>query len=107
MADMFLQGGAIQNTGIENFEGANNLNNGQVYITGTATLVVPVNASRRSVTIKNQSPSVTIYVGKTGVTTTTGIELKAGESISIDFVGAIYAISESGLPVIGFIESYD
>ncbi len=63
---------------------------------GTSQIQLSNNAISLSVTIKAlDSNTANIYVGKLGVTTSTGFELGAGESISlsIDNTNRLYAIA--------------
>lgn len=89
-----------------NQTGATSIASGQVLVGNTDTAVVSARANRRSATVKNQSTSVTVYVGTAGVTTATGIELKPGESINIDSISIIDAITASGSATVGYIETY-
>ena len=59
-------------------------NGSKTVATGTATAIATTQAIH-SVTVKALSTNtVAVYVGGTGVTTSTGFELLAGESISLD-----------------------
>lgn len=77
-------------------------------LSGTAAEVSAFDARRTSILIRNLDTSISIYVGKSTVTTssgTGGILVKAGESITINSSAEIYAIAASGTPVIAvFIE---
>ena len=51
--------------------------------------------------VKNLDGTILVYVGPSGVTTSTGLRLNAGETVIIDPVVAgtdLYAISASGTP---------
>lgn len=88
--------------------GASSAASGQVAVDTTADLVANLRATRRSITVKNLSATITAYIGSTnGVTTANGMELKPGESISIDFTGTIYGITGSSNATIAYLESYD
>lgn len=83
--------------------------NGQVTINNTATQIVAANATRRHVIIKNPSTATkSIFVGDSGVTTTNGIEVAIGESITIDSEAALYAIVATGSQAgVGYLEMRD
>ena len=73
--------------------------------TGTAEAIAASQAIS-SITIKALSTNtVSIYVGATGVTTSTGFELEAGDSISLDIDNSadVFVISGSASQVIRFI----
>ncbi len=73
----------------------------------TATLIVVARPTRRTVVIRNSDTSLSMYVGELGVTSSTGMLVKASESIPYTFVGALYAISASGAPVSYAADEYD
>ena len=87
--------------------GAANEANGQVSVTNAATKIVDIRSTRRSVVIINLSSSVTVYLGPSGVTTSTGLAIPAGQSVSIPFTGAIYGIVASGSLTVSYMEIYD
>ncbi len=88
--------------------GASNINASQAATSTSASQVLAARLTRRSVSVKNLDSSITIYIGHDGtVSSTTGMELKAGESISIDSSAAIFAISASGTPRLAFLESFN
>lgn len=73
--------------------------------TSSASSIVAANSSRKSVTIHNAG-SVTVYLGGTsGVTTSNGIPLGAGETLSDDSsTDAWYAITASGTADLRIVE---
>lgn len=75
---------------------------GQVSITTTATQVV-ASDTRNSVVILNQDAAINMYIGVAGVTSSTGILLKAGSSITITNNAAVFAVAASGTPVAGYL----
>ena len=87
--------------------GAANTAFGQISVANTATSIVGARATRRGVLITNPSTSVTVYIGPSNVTTTTGQALLAGNSLSIPTVGTVYGIVASGTQTITFVEAYD
>lgn len=71
------------------------LNNNAVNVaTGaTPTEIVASSSSRNAVVIYNNDASETVYVGKqTGLTTSTGLPIKAGASLTLGTGAAIYGI---------------
>ena len=93
---------------IENFLGANNLANDQATAGAVSAELVPARSSRRSVTVRNIHESASCYIGFNTVTAENGFLLKAGESISIDYLGAVHGIRAASTDVpICYLESYD
>ncbi len=88
--------------------GAATIDNNQVAVAATATSIISARATRRSVLIVNHS-SVNIYIGKSGVATTTGLLLKgtAGAALTIETAAAVFGISESGTNTVSYLEVYD
>lgn len=62
--------------------------------------------SGASVLLCNRHASASAYIGKVDVTTSTGFELKAGESIALDIDGAeaLYGIVASGTGTVHVLE---
>ncbi len=62
------------------------------------------NASRKSIIIRNQG-LVDMYIGPTGVTSSNGLLIKAGESITLDRnTAAIYGITAATSTTAGYLE---
>ena len=100
--------GANNDVGLTSFKGAANIASaGNVALSTAAATWVAARATRRSVTLKNLSTSITVYFGPATVTAANGFELKPGESISVDWVGLIQGIAASGTPTVAFVETYD
>jgi hypothetical protein len=94
-------------TTITTFGGAANLATGQ--ITGTTagtTAVVAARATRRSVTIRHFSAANTAFIGPSGVTTSSGFPLLTGESVALDFTGAVEVICTGGAVVLVYADVY-
>lgn len=87
--------------------GAANIATNQVALSVTAGTLVAARATRRSVMIKNLDPSIKVYIGPATVTVANGMELKGGESVSVDWVGLIQGIAASGTPTVAYMETYD
>jgi hypothetical protein len=79
----------------------------QVALSTTAAQVIAGNRARRSVCIRNQDASISVYVGPTGVTTATGILLKAGDPMTLYTTGPIFAVAASGTPTVGYLAEND
>ena len=77
---------------------------GQVSVTTGATQIIGSNTSRGGLLITNPASSVVVFIGGSGVTSTTGQELLAGNSISLPDVAAVYGIVATGSQTVSFIE---
>ena len=80
-------------------------NGSKTVTTGTAEAIATTQVIH-SVTVKALSTNtVAVYVGASGVTTFTGIELLAGESISLDVtnLATVFVISGSASQVVRYI----
>ena len=84
-----------------------NIATGQVAPTTSATLIANARTGRQSIAIV-QNGTTPVYLGTSGVTSSTGILLTGtlGAAISLDYQGAIYAITASGTGSISFVETY-
>lgn len=87
--------------------GTSNFSTGQVSLASTATQIVSSRSTRRSITIVNLS-TTDMYIGGSGVTTSTGQLLLGtkGAAITMEVVGAIYGIVATGTPSVSFEEEY-
>ena len=74
-------------------------NTSQVTVTTTATLLVTANRADQSVYL--HSASGTIYVGGSGVTTSTGYKMDNGDKLTMQLSDneSLYGIASSGTPV--------
>lgn len=81
------------------------LNTAQVSVANVATLILASNANRKKLLLVNNG-STSVYIGNSGVTTTTGQLLlgMAGYPLPIYFTGAVYGISSSGSQTISYHE---
>ena len=72
----------------------------------TATLIVAARPSRAKLRLEFGSG---ILIGPSGVTASTGFTLAAGNSgeVEIETGDAVYGISLSGTPTVGFLETFD
>lgn len=75
----------------------------QEALSGTAEELLPARAHTYRTTIKNLDSSIVVYVGHdTNVTSSTGMPLRAGESISLFTSAAIWMIAASGTPTVAY-----
>jgi len=64
-----------------------------------------VNPSRIRMRVKNLDAAITVYYGHvTGVTSSTGSPILAGQSEDIDSIAEIFMISASGTPTVALTE---
>lgn len=83
------------------------ITSGQATLSTAASQVVALSTTRRSIVIRNNDASISIYVGVTGVTSSTGVLVKAGESISINTTAAIFAVAASATPTVSYLAESD
>ncbi len=95
------------NVALNQLTGAANMANGQIAATTTPSTLVAARPTRRSVTIKNINTSISVYVGLATVSSSNGMLLRSGESISVDYVGLIQVVAGSNSPNVSYIETYD
>ena len=91
---------------ISYFQGsaASTLNHASVDCNTTATLIKAANTSRKGILIKNNSSSENVYIGLSGVTTSDGYELEAGEEKYFYHKEAVYGITASGTVDVRYLE---
>lgn len=85
-------------------KGGSNMATGQVAVTTSATLVAAARAGRQMITL-SPTTAVVYYVGNTGVTSSTGLYVAAGASITLETAAAVYAVGASAV-TISYIEFY-
>ncbi len=96
------------NVYIKTLKGGASMANGQATAGAASGQLVPARAKRRSVTVRNIHLTESCYVGTGTVSAANGFPLKAGESISIDCVGAVNGIRGGSEDVtIAYLETYD
>lgn len=92
----------------QTLQGAANLATSQTATNAvTATLIVAARPTRRSALVTNTSTSISVYIGNSGVTSTTGQLLIAGAACTFPVNCALYAISASSTPTVCVSEAYD
>lgn len=87
--------------------GVTNQHNDQLTTSGSAQSAVAARPTRTGVTFINIDATNTIYLGPAGVTSGNGIPLPPGASITLTWVGAIFAICGGGTPILGFWDEYN
>lgn len=65
-------------------------------VTTTATLIDTSLATGREAALLRNNGAVTVYLGGSGVTTSTGFPLAAGESLTLPRGASVYGIVASG-----------
>ena len=73
--------------------------------TSTSAQLIAARTGRRSVTLYNTG-SVTVFVGASGVTTTTGFPVPAGSALTIGFAGALFVVTVSGTAAVSSYEVF-
>lgn len=78
-------------------------------LTTTASEILAASTTRRSLIIQNIDASIDVYIGPSGVTSSTGLKLAAGQSVTIDkaAAAAVYAVAASGAPAIRTLTESD
>ena len=90
-------------------DGGTICNTGQVAVTGTIATLLAANTtqSRVSITISNTSTvasPISLYVGPSGITTSTGHYIPPASSWTTTFRGTIYAIGSGSMTATYFEE---
>lgn len=75
----------------------------QVSVANTATQITAANTDQVAVLIANPAGGQTVYIGLAGVTTSTGLVLASGASITIPTISAVYGIVASSTQTVSFI----
>jgi hypothetical protein len=71
----------------------------------SSEIISAANELRSRILVKNLDASIVVYVGEaTGVTSSTGFPLAAGESVALYTTAVVYAIAASGTPAIAIVE---
>lgn len=91
----------------EGSSGAPYFANGQITAGAASGQLVPARETRRSVLIRNLDSSNSAYIGRATVTSSNGMLLKAGESVSVDTTAAINCIRATSDVVLAYLETYD
>lgn len=95
---------AVSVSGSITGRGGSTITTGQVSVATSATLIAAARTSRQKITLSPTS-SVVYYVGAAAVTTTTGMYVPAGASITLDTAAAVYAVGTATV-TITFAEFY-
>jgi|19_taG_2_1085344.scaffolds.fasta_scaffold37955_2 hypothetical protein len=81
------------------------MNNGNITVGATATLIKATNTSRKSILIRNNGSSTLYIGGNNSVTTSTGYTVTVGQSIYIYDTDEIYGIVASGTENVRYLET--
>jgi len=100
----FGGGGSTANPSVTSEKAPTNVATGQQALATTATQIVPARAGRKSLIITPTS-STLFYVGGSGVTSTNGLYVPAGASVTLSTEAALYGAAPSAVTV-SFLESY-
>lgn len=79
----------------------------KVTLSTSASLISAASTTRHAILIRNVDATISVYVGVSGVSSTTGFLLKAGESVSIYSTAAIYGIAASAAPAVNTLSEND
>lgn len=75
-----------------------------VTVTSSATLIAAANPFRTALNVTNNSSSVAVRWGDSGVTASKGQKIPASATITIENQGAVYMISEGANVVVSVTE---
>jgi len=78
----------------------------QVTVDSTGELIIASNTSRQAVLITNTSETITVFIGASGVTATTGAALLPNSSITIPATSAFYGIVTVASPPVTAVVTY-
>lgn len=71
-----------------------------VTVTGSATPVCPLDLIRKKCTCRNMSDTDSVRIGDSSVTTSRGVQLRAGEPVQIESSAAVYMIAEANTVIV-------
>jgi hypothetical protein len=79
-----------------------------VSIGTSAAVIVSGRQSRRNLIVQNAHASQDLYLGTSGVATSTGLKVIAGASVGFeDFNGVLYGIASGAATDVRVVEIYD
>lgn len=89
-------------------QGATAIASGQAAPTTSSgsTAIASARETRKRIVLVNHG-IVDVYIGATGVTTSTGLKLAVGASVTLYTTAAVYGVTASGTGAIHYIEEYD
>jgi hypothetical protein len=80
---------------------------GTASIGGTAALLLSARRRRENVVTQNNHATQTLHLGtNSSVTTANGLKVAAGQSVTLNYKGAIYAIASGAATTVNYWESY-
>jgi hypothetical protein len=81
------------------------LSGATVTIGTSAALIKGSTSGRESIVIQNVHASNDLYVGPSGVTTSSGVKVPAGQSITFDdYIGPVYGIASAASTDVRYLE---
>lgn len=86
--------------------GAQNIATGQASPDSTSSEMVASRETRKRLVLVNHG-AVDVYVGPSGVSTSDGLLLEAGASLTLYTTGAVHAVTDSGTGDVHYLEEYD
>lgn len=87
--------------------GANNLSTTQVATATTQVSLANSRPTRKSIVFENLDAAITIYVGPTGITSSTGYPIPFGQARVFTWTGQFFAVSASGTPLMAVSDEFD
>lgn len=87
--------------------GANNLSTTQVATATTQVSLAIARPTRKSIVFENLDSAITIYVGPTGITSSTGYPIPFGQARVFTWTGQFFAVSASGTPLMAVSDEFD
>lgn len=79
---------------------------GQVSCTTAATSIAAARDTRKAIVLVNRSTTA-VFIGPSGVTTSTGLQLNQNDSITIRTTAQVFGIVSLGTATVHYIEEYD
>jgi len=84
---------------------AGTMNNGNITVTTSATLIIATNTSRKSILIRNNGSATLFIGGNNSVTTSNGYRITGGQSMYIFETDEVYGIVASGTLDVRYLET--
>lgn len=71
-----------------------------------STAIASVRETRKRIVLVNHG-TVDVFIGASGVTTSTGLKLAVGAALTVYTTAAVYGVTASGTGAVHYIEEYD
>jgi len=98
---------AAESVAVTQGAGAANLATAQVATATSQVAAAIARPTRTSVVFQNLDATITIYVGVTGLSSSTGVPILAGQARVFTWAGAFFAVSASGTPTLSVSDEYN